>query len=53
MNYTTKKEELNKKFADLEKTRQDIVIEQLRVQGEFRLLEQLEKESKTEESNIV
>jgi hypothetical protein len=43
MNYTTKKEELNLKFANLEKQRIDIISEQYRVQGEFRLVDEMEK----------
>jgi len=51
MDYGKKKEELEKKFNDLEKKRvettnqaQEIVKEQIRLQGEFRLLDELSKE---------
>lgn len=56
MDYNKKKEELEKKFSELEKKRiemsnqvQEIAKEQIRLQGEFRLIDELSKETKEEE----
>ncbi len=46
------KKELEQKFIQLESQRKEIEAEQFRIQGEYRLLVNMEQETKVEEKSV-